>query len=137
MAKSNAIKARHRDIGILRFARLALDQIGKSAGTQASSFVSPNILKLSLCAASFPRYDGASEIRCFPTPRAKVLLRVFSLEVRQSAPGHHVVAVQDFIGFDLDGRPDPLIDRTKILIAIVEQLFEALDHEIGLLKIVD
>src|ERR1700687_4918356 len=91
------------------------------------------------CAASSPttrrRSGQAAVSRCFPWNRPS--LSVFSLEVCESAPRNHIVAAQDFVCLDVGRRPEPFIDWAKILIAIVQKLLEGLDHEIGLLEIID
>ena len=48
-----------------------------------------------------------------------------------------LVAGDDLMRFDIGSRPDPFIKRPEILVALVEESLETVDHKIGLLKIVD
>ncbi len=43
----------------------------------------------------------------------------------------------NFVRLDIGSRTHPLIERTEVLVAVAEQLLEAVDNEIGLLEIID
>jgi hypothetical protein len=59
------------------------------------------------------------------------------LEIGQSAASQHLVALDQLKGFNIGGRGQPFIDRTEILVASRQQVFEALEYKVGLLEIVN
>ena len=76
--------------------------------------------------------NGRYDLSC-----AVVALGAFFLKVRESTSRNHIVTVQHVMCLNVDRCPDSFVDWGKILIAIVKKLFETLNHEIGLLEIVD
>jgi hypothetical protein len=58
-------------------------------------------------------------------------------EIVEVAFGKHLIVIDQFVSLDIRRQPDPFIDWTEILIAIIQELLETVDYEIGLLKVVD
>ena len=51
--------------------------------------------------------------------------------------GPHLIALHQLERFDVAHLGEPFVYRTEILVTGVQQLLEAVDHEVGLLKVVD
>jgi hypothetical protein len=59
------------------------------------------------------------------------------LKIGQGAAGQHLVTLDQLKGFNIGGRGQPFIERPEILVARRQKLFEAFDHKVRLLEIVN